>query len=91
MSRSYPIYCKVTREPSHATRVAFGAGESFEQTILVGTSATNSHELATIAVRKHVVPGGGVTFSLTIDGRTIKRGHLVGKELHVYEIKAGDR
>ena len=89
MSRSSPIYCKVTREGM--SRVEFGSRESFEQTILVGTSATNSHELATIAVRKHVAPGGGVTFSLTIDGQTVKRGHLLNKELHVYEIKAGDR
>ena len=91
MSRSYPIYCKVTREPSHATRVAFGAGQAFKQTILVGTSATNSHEFATIMVAKHVTPEGGVTFSLTIDGQTVKRGHFVGKELYVHEIKAGDR
>lgn len=84
--RSYPIYNKVTRYPETA-RVAFGARESFEQTILVGTSATNSHELATIAVAKHVAPGGGVVFSLTIDGQTVKRRILIDKELHVFEIK----
>lgn len=89
MSRSYPIYNKVTRNPETA-RVAFGARESFEQTILVGTSATNSHELATIAVTRHEAPGGGVTFSLFIDGQVVKRGHLVGKELHIHEIK-GER
>lgn len=89
MSRSSPIYCKVAREGMR--RVEFGTRESFSQTILVGTSATNSYELATIAVRKHVAPGGGVTFSLTIDGQTIKRGHLLDKELHVYDIKPGDR
>ncbi len=87
--RSSPIYCKVTREGM--SRVEFGTRESFKQTILVGTSATNSHELATIEVRKHVAPGGGVTFSLTLDGVTVKRGHLLAKELHVYDIKAGDR
>ena len=77
MSHSYPIYNKVTRYPSQATRVAFGARESFEQTILVGTSATNSHELAVIEVRKHITPHGAVTFN------------LYGKELHVHEIKGG--
>ena len=92
MSRSYPIYCKVTRESKHplGTRVAFGARESFKQTILVGTSATNSHELATVEVKRHEAPGG-VYFSLYIDGQVVKRGHLVGKECHIYKIKAGDR
>ena len=89
MSRSSPIYCKVTREGM--SRVEFGTCEGFEQTILVGTSASNSHELATIEVRKHVAPGGGVTFSLKLDGVTVKRGHLLDKELHVYDIKPGDR
>ena len=91
MSRSYPIWNTVTREPyAGATRVSFGARESFEQTILVGTSATNSHELATVEVKRHEAPGG-VYFSLYIDGQVIKRGHLVGKECHIYKIKAGDR
>lgn len=87
------IYCKVTRESAigFTKRTTFGADVGFKQTILVGTSATNNHELATIAVRKHVAPGGGVTFSLTIDGQTVKRGHLLNKELHVYDIKPGDR
>jgi hypothetical protein len=91
MSRSYPIWNKVTRVPEFAKRLAFGAGESFEQTILVGTSASNSHELATIAVKRHEAPGGAVYFSLFIDGVPVKRGHLVGKELHVHDIKQGDR
>ena len=90
MSRSYPIWNTVEREPELATRAAFGARESFKQTILVGTSATNSHELATIEVRRHEAPGG-VYFSLYIDGQVVKRAHLVGKECHIYKIKAGDR
>jgi hypothetical protein len=72
-------------------RVEFGAREEFKQTILVGTSATNSHELATITVKRHEVPGGACFFELRIDGAPVKRGHLVGKELHVHEIKRGDR
>jgi hypothetical protein len=88
--RSYPIYNKVTREPKNGTaEITFGARESFEQTILVGTSATNSHELATIAVKRHEAPGGGVTFSLFIDGLVVKRAYLMGKELHVHEIRGG--
>lgn len=87
--RSSPIYCKVTR--AGMSRVEFGTRESFKQTILVGTSATNSHELATIEVTRHEMPGRHVTFSLTIDGRPVKRGHLLAKELHVYDIKVGDR
>ena len=77
---NYPIYCKVTREPKHATRVAFSARESFEQTILVGTSATNSHELGTVSVERRKLPDGIVEFSLYLDDILIRRGILDGKK-----------
>ena len=49
------------------------------------------YRLATIEVKRHEAPHGAVYSSLYVDGLVIKRGHLVGKECHVHEIKAGDR
>ena len=82
MSRSYPIYCKVTRESKHplGTRVAFGARESFKQTILVGTSATNSHVLGEITVQRIEQPDGTVEFALYLDNTMLRRGILDGKQ-----------
>ena len=77
--RSYPIYNKVTRYPSQATPVAFGARDSFEQTVLVGTSATNSHELGVITVERREIPGGEVEFALYLDNVLLRRGILDGK------------
>ena len=85
MSHSYPIYNKVTREQKHplGTRVAFGARESFEQTILVGTSAKNSHELGVISVERRELPDGDVEFALYLDNVLLRRGILDGKTLSI--------
>ena len=81
MSYSYPIYCKVKRKDlGFAKPLAFGARESFEQTILVGTSATNSHELGIITVERRALPDSEVEFSLYLDDVLIRRGILDGKE-----------
>lgn len=86
MSRSYPIYNRVGTVGGRKTSSDFGAGDSFTQTILVGTSAKNSHELATITVGRHVSTHGSVTFSMWLDGNLIKRAHLVGKDLQKFSI-----
>ena len=82
MSYSYPIYCKVKRKDTvgFARALNFGARDSFNQSILVGTRATNSPELATVSVERRALPDGIVEFSLYLDDVLIRRGILDGKE-----------
>ena len=78
--RQYPIWNQV-HAPDYAqpSSKSFGAREGFDMTILVGTSRSNSHELADVIVRRNVQEDGTVKFSLIVDGVTIKRGILDGK------------
>ncbi len=90
MSHSYPIWNTVKRTPKFATKIAFGCQESFEQRILVGTSATNSHELGVIRVERRALPDGVVEFSLYLDDILVRRGLLDGKALEIEDTAGVD-
>ena len=78
MSRQFPIFCHVERDDM--TPVRFGAREGFKQKILVGTSAKNSHEFATVTVERFGLNSGAMGFRLLVDGVRVKSGVLRGKE-----------
>ncbi len=76
--KSSPVYCIINAE-GRKTSPSFGS-TGFTQDIRVGTSASNSHTLAKIEVRRHENDDGTVTFVLFLDGKAIKTGLLEGKE-----------
>lgn len=77
--KSSPIYSRVSIE-GRSDR-DFGAGPlGFEQSIQVGTSRTNSHNLADIAVRRITLDDGRQAFYLYLDGKVVKCGILDGQE-----------
>ena len=72
--KSYPIWHQVETR-NYKTNKSFGGNHSgTQQTICVGSSASNSHELASIEVKSGVVDEhGNQTFSLLIDGQVAKQ------------------
>ncbi len=81
MSHSYPIWTRVARDNHDMNQVVFGARHEYAQTILVGTSAKNSHPLGVITVQRRELPdGSGVEFALYLDNTMLRRGILDGSE-----------
>jgi len=80
--RSSPIY-NVINNPSRKSDSSFGSAERFNQTIRVGTSASNSHRLAQIAVDYVDLADGRREFRMFLDGEVIKSGILDGKEFEL--------
>ena len=79
--KSSPIYNKVSI--AGRNNRDFGAdADGFEQDIRVGTSSSNSHTLATISVKRIDTDSGAKQFILFLDGKAIKRGHLVGHDFN---------
>ena len=66
--RQYPIWVDVTNGAYRSDK-SFGARGGFKAEILVGSSSSNSHHLATIEVRQM-----GDTFRLFVDGICIEAG-----------------
>lgn len=77
---SSSIYNRISRPSRHKTSADFGAGDGFEQTVLVGTSAKNSHTLGVIEVQRIAQADGRVEFALYLDNTMLRRGILDGKE-----------
>ena len=73
--RSSPIY-NIIHNESRASDCSFGSYDGFTQDVRVGTSASNSHTLGIVSVRRERQPDGRVLFSLFVDGTCIKRGML---------------
>lgn len=75
MSRSYPIWNKITACIYQGDK-SFGAKQTSEQTILVGSSAKNSETLATIITTKrefnHEKHGRVIVFKHSCDGVILK-------------------
>lgn len=68
--RSYPIWTKV-EACIYKSDKSFGAKDTSIQTILVGTSARNSHELAEIKTTRREI-GDEVVFKFSVDGEVLK-------------------
>src|SRR5210317_964972 len=77
--KSSPIYNKVSI--AGRNNRDFGAdADGFNQRILVGTSASNSHEFAEITVRRIELNDNKKEFIFFLDGEVIKRGILNGSD-----------
>ena len=81
--RQYPIWNNIHAVGGRNSSSDFGARESFSQHVLVGTSSSNSHQLALIEVEQRAMPGGTVEFALYVDSIMVKRGILDGKQFTI--------
>lgn len=68
--RSYPIWNKI-EACIYKSDKSFGAKDTSSNTILVGTSASNSHQLAKVVTTRRE-EGDNVIFKLSVDGNVIK-------------------
>ena len=69
-SRSYPIWTKV-EACIYKSDKSFGAKDTSTQTIMVGTNAKNSREIAQICTTKREVDDK-VVFKFSLDGEVLK-------------------
>ena len=70
MSRSYPIWVDVDACIYKSSK-SYGAKDTNNQKIYVGTSANNSYLLAEVTTTRRVI-GDETYFKLGIDGKVIK-------------------
>ena len=82
--KSSPIYNRITN-PGRKSDCSFGSSEGFSQSILVGTSAKNSHELGVVHVARLPRDDGTVKFNMYVDGVLVKSGVLDGKNFEIKE------
>jgi len=76
--KSSPIY-NIISNPKRKSDCSFGS-DGFRQEIRVGTSSSNSHELATISVERYTDDGGLTVFNMFLDGKLVKAGVLDKKD-----------
>lgn len=69
-SRSYPIWTKV-EACIYKSDKSFGAKDTSAQTIMVGTGAKNSHEIAQICTTRREVDDF-IIFKFSLDGEILK-------------------
>jgi len=84
MSRSYPIYTRVTA-CNYKSSKSFGSKRTSQQNICVGTSKKNSHELAEIITTKRE-EGDNVIFKFSVDGIVLKEIIMCNKTNHAKKI-----
>ena len=73
MSKSYPIWIDVSGD-NNKTDKSFGSPDSFSMDINVGSSKTNSHELARVSIHWREDEAGNRTFALAVDGLAVRSG-----------------
>lgn len=84
--RQYPIYNRVSGQGKRSS-ADFGSVDGFTQTVLVGTSSRNSHELATVTVeRRALTDSDDIEFAIYVDNVMVKRGILNGSEFETEDI-----
>ena len=71
MSKSYPIWINVSGD-NYKTDKSFGSRDSVSMDIKVGSSATNSHELARVSIHMREDAAGNRTFALALDGLVVR-------------------
>ena len=82
MSKSYPIWINVSGD-NYKTDKSFGSRDSVSMDIKVGSSKTNSHDLAGIRVNMYEDEAGNRTFALALDGLVV-RSAVMTKEKKFY-------
>ena len=71
MSKSYPIWINVSGD-NYKTDKSFGSRDSVTMDIKVGSSKTNSHDLARVSIHMREDAAGNRTFALALDGRVMR-------------------
>ena len=73
MSKSYPIWINVSGD-NYKTDKSFGTRDYVAMDIKVGSSKTNSHELARVSVHWSEDGAGNRTFALAVEGLSVRSG-----------------
>ena len=71
MSKSYPIWIDVSGDNYKQSR-SFGSRDHVTMDINVGSSKTNSHELARVSIHMQQDGAGNRTFALALDGLVMR-------------------
>ena len=73
MAQSYPIWINVSGD-NYKTDKSFGTRDYVAMDIKVGSSKTNSHNLARVSVHWSEDGAGNRTFALALDGLSVRSG-----------------
>ena len=73
MSKSYPIWINVSGH-NYKKDKSFGTRDYVAMDIKVGSSKTNSHDLARVSVHWREADAGNRTFALAVDGLAVRSG-----------------
>ena len=73
MAQSYPIWIDVSGD-NYKTSKSFGSRDQVALDIKVGSSKTNSHELARVSIHMREDDAGNRTFALALDGLVMRSG-----------------
>ena len=73
MTQSYPIWIDVSGD-NYKTSKSFGSRDSVSMDIKVGSSKTNSHDLARVSIHWREDAAGNRTFALALDGVVMRSG-----------------
>ena len=71
--QQYPIWIDVSGD-NYKQSKSFGSRDSVSMDIKVGSSKTNSHELARVSVHWREDEAGNRTFALALDGLVMRSG-----------------
>ena len=73
MAQSYPIWINVSGD-NYKTSKSFGSRASVSMDIKVGSSKTNSNDLARVSIHMREDDAGNRTFALALDGLVMRSG-----------------
>ena len=73
MSKSYPIWINVSGD-NYKKDKSFGTRDYVAMDIKVGSSKTNSHDLARVSLHWSEDNAGNRTFALAVDGLAVRSG-----------------
>ena len=88
MSKSYPIWINVSGD-NYKKDKSFGSHDHVTMDIKVGSSKTNSHELARVSIHWREDDAGNRTFALALDGLVMRSGVMTkDKKFYMRDPKA---
>ena len=73
MAQSYPIWIDVSGD-NYKNSKSFGSRDCVTMDIKVGSSKTNSHDLARVSIHMREDAAGNRTFALALDGLVMRSG-----------------
>jgi len=85
MTKSYPIWNKITA-CIYKSGKSYGVKRDGLTEILIGTSASNSHEFAKVRTTHRKNEDGTRTYHLYIDDKLYKKATLKNKEIQIEKI-----